>query len=562
MEPLDPPIGLEESRLEVGSEVPRPLVQDRRALVVPLGVLGGGPPVPIEQDPDGHAPECRGEGRLEEKVRSPVPFRLDVQSLDPHAVAGGCEEIEKSPVPEGHVRADDHPHVPRRPALPGTPRVDGRRRCESRRRLHGGPGVPTPGIEVLVEHGAQASGDRRIRQGDGPSAVPRPVVRRESCLPEVLGSDPGRHVVDDRVLRMEVPVPLHDVLTAGEEADLDPGREEAADETPLLGLESSDRRSFQEDSDGHAAPRGLREDGGDPLACERVYAHVDPRSRGGEKREEGAVPAVRRHDRGDRPGGRHWIEGDVRLAEPIDARAVPIGGVVPVEGESERVVPSDRDLAASHRPRGWTHPSGTRIRRIAVDEYVDEGPRRVREEDLVPVVRKAKDASLHLPGVPPIPREVCGREEVLRVRRGVPRHDDPPAGRKDDLRGERGNGLAVAQGPTAKADPVRADVHEFDELVVASGARVYPGEEDVRSLARPGKRCGRGRRGRAEVSRSAGRMEEGGGHEEASEDNRRSVPHAPHAREGALPRDKRPAYTHATSRGPCDPGRGPPIRPA
>ncbi len=86
MEPLDPAGRFEQARLEVHAKVPGASIDRRRPFVVPLRLVRRGPPAPIQEDANAHAAQRRVEGGLEERVRSSVPFRVDVEGLDPHAL--------------------------------------------------------------------------------------------------------------------------------------------------------------------------------------------------------------------------------------------------------------------------------------------------------------------------------------------------------------------------------------------------------------------------------------------------------------------------------------------
>src|SRR5207247_4344439 len=75
-------------------------------------------------------------------------------------------------------------------------------------------------IEVHFEDVSEDVRQIRVVRDKGPAAVALP-IGREARIPEVLRADPRDSRVDDRVLRVEVSVPLHDVGTASEPSDFD-----------------------------------------------------------------------------------------------------------------------------------------------------------------------------------------------------------------------------------------------------------------------------------------------------------------------------------------------------
>ncbi len=359
------------------------------------------------------------------------------------------------------------------PGWEGPPWRNRGRRCQGRGRFVGGSGIPAPRIEVQIEDRTKGPRDDRVLDDHGPPAIPRAPVGGKSRLSEVLGSDPRGGIVHDGVFRMEVPIPLHEILPAREEPDPGAGGLEGADQLPFLRLDPADGRSLQQDSDRDPSPCGIREDGRDPLARERVHADLDRRGRGGEEGQERPLSEVRRHDRRRGAIRSDALDVEFRLSQAIGALTIPVRRVAHVDEESRRISRPNRELATASSPSRRAFPARPGIQGISVCEGIDNLALSVHQEDLVPCVREAEDPALHPSRVPALPREVRRREDVLCIARRVPRHDDPAAGGHDDVERERDVPFAVGEGPPAQVDRSRVDVLQFDEFVIPGGTRVH-----------------------------------------------------------------------------------------
>src|SRR5436309_10989543 len=102
-------------------------------------------------------------------------------------------------------------------------------------------------IEVRFEDDSEDVRQIRVVHNQGPAAVALP-IGREARIPEVLRADPRDSRVDDRVLRVEVSVPFHDVGTASEPSDFDARSQQTAYDAMLVLLDTHDRRAV------HAVP--------------------------------------------------------------------------------------------------------------------------------------------------------------------------------------------------------------------------------------------------------------------------------------------------------------------
>jgi len=137
-------------------------------------------------------------------------------------------------------------------------------------------------IEVRFEDVSENVRQIRIVRDHRPAAVAFS-IGRETRVPEVLRADPRHPPVDDRVLRVEVSIPFHDLGSACEPSDLDARGQQTAHDPVFIIFDASDGRAVQQDPDMHAAFGRRPEDGGDPFALERVHADLDRRARGTEQ---------------------------------------------------------------------------------------------------------------------------------------------------------------------------------------------------------------------------------------------------------------------------------------
>ena len=154
-------------------------------------------------------------------------------------------------------------------------------------------------IEVRFEDVSEDVRQIRVVRDQGPAAVALP-IGREARIPEVLRADPRDSRVDDRVLRVEVSVPFHDVGTASEPSDFDARSQQTAYDAMLVLFDTPDGRAVQEDPDMHLAFGRRREDGCDPFALERVHTHLDCRASGAEQAQEREIARIGGEDRGRR----------------------------------------------------------------------------------------------------------------------------------------------------------------------------------------------------------------------------------------------------------------------
>src|SRR5207249_10258261 len=123
--------------------------------------------------------------------------------------------------------------------------------------------IGSPRIEVRFEDVSEDVRQIRIVGDQGPASVAFP-IGRETRIPEVLRADPRGSRVDDRVLRVEVSIPFHDVGTACEPSDLDPRGQQTAYDAMLIVFDTSDWRAFLELTDVPVAFGLVREECGYP----------------------------------------------------------------------------------------------------------------------------------------------------------------------------------------------------------------------------------------------------------------------------------------------------------
>ena len=208
---VDRSAGAEEPRLDGHVFLHRPLVDPTDDVVVRAGFRFDGTPAPVEEDANGDASSRGRERGIEERIRSVAPVVFKVESLHRDRFLSRRENSEDPVWIEGRIGRENEACPPDRGRIVGRPRPE-RGRCGKRRKrcLRGRDGIASTDVEVGMEHRLEGFREVCVLGDDGPSSVPFSVVR-EARVSKVLRSDPRGPRVDDRILCMEVAVPLDDV---------------------------------------------------------------------------------------------------------------------------------------------------------------------------------------------------------------------------------------------------------------------------------------------------------------------------------------------------------------